>query len=385
MRHGPGPRASGADARRGRRRKPVDGERTGNRVGRRGGQVRREGDQQAGRGPAAPAAAPTGHSNPNVHELRRLVRRAVARRGKLLDDPQTNVARLLHGAAEGPAGLVIEKFGDVLIAQLHEQRMEINGALARRLCEDVKRVVGARAVYRKIFPRDRAAAEARLRKLHCDPRPWIGEPVEPELTVLENGVKLLIRPYDGYSVGLFLEHRDNRRLIRELAAGRWVLNAFAYTCGFSVCAALGGAAGTVNVDVSASHLEWGKRNFAANGLALDDHLFFRSDVFAYLRRAARQRRRFGLIVLDAPTFGRSKKPRGVFSITEDLDRLVEQAAELLEPEGFVFLASNHRLTSRRRLEQAVERVGLRVVRRPRLASDFAGDAAYSKSVLARRD
>jgi len=128
----------------------------------------------------------------------------------------------------------------------------------------------------------------RCRLLRCRLRNGRVANIE-EYAVLENGIRFLVRPHDGHSTGLFLEHRDNRKRVRRLAAGRNMLNAFAYTCGFSVAAALGGAAGTVSVDVSKKYLEWGKCNFAANELNLADHRFICSDIFDYYRRARRRR------------------------------------------------------------------------------------------------
>jgi 23S rRNA (cytosine1962-C5)-methyltransferase len=325
-------------------------------------------------------------------EGRRLVERlerALAVRERLLADTRSNVCRVFNGAPDGIDGLVIEKFGDVLIVQLHKERLQLAEERVRELCEHARRRLGARAVYRKVFTRDRSGALPELSELHTDPRPWLGDPVEAELPVLENGLRFLVRPYDGYSVGLFLEHRENRQRVRALAAGCAVLNAFAYTCGFSVAAACGGAAATVSVDGSKKYLEWGKRNFAANGIPPGPHAFICSDIFDYYRRAKRQRRSFDLIVLDPPTFARMKRPKRVFVLAEDLDRLVAGATELLNPSGHLLLATNHRGTSRRRLEKAVATgVGRRpyeIVQWPRLPLDFRGDPDYAKAIVARID
>lgn len=315
--------------------------------------------------------------------------RALAARGVLLADPDSNVCRVFNGAADGIGGLVIEKLGDVLVVQLHEGRLRLAESCVRELCVHARWRLGARAVYRKSFARDRSTALGALDEPHTDPTPWLGEAVAEEFPVLESGIRFLVRPYGGYSVGLFLEHRENRGRVRRLAAGRIVLNAFAYTCGFSVAAALGGAVGTVSVDVSRKHLEWGKRNFAVNGIDLSPHRFICSDIFDYYRRARRQQQRFDLIILDPPTFARAKRPKQVFVQAEDLDRLVAGDVERLNPGGYLLLTTNHRGTSRERLEGAVKlAAGTRpcqVVERPRLPLDFAGDKGYAKSILARVD
>jgi len=313
--------------------------------------------------------------------------RALALRAPLLACADTSAFRVLNGAADGVPGLVLEKFDAVLVAQLHEGQLRLSTAQARELCACAQQRLGARAVYRKIFARERSSALGRLEKLHTDPQPWLGQPVEPELPVLESGARFLVRPYDGYSVGLFLEQRENRRRVRALAAGRCVLNAFAYTCGFSVAAALGGATATVSVDLSGKCLDWGRRNFAANGIEPAAHSFIRSDIFDYYRRAHRCGRRFDLIILDPPTFARSRRPRRVFTVAADLERLIAGAVELLNPGGYLLLATNHRGTSRQRLErlaaQAAGRRPLQVAERPGLPLDFRGDADYAKTVLVR--
>lgn len=315
--------------------------------------------------------------------------RALSDRRALLADPDTNTCRIFNGAADGIPGLVIEKFADVLVAQQHEGRLRLSETETRNLCAQAQKFLATRAVYRKVFVRERSKSLRTLNTLHSAPNPWLGEPVDAEIPVLENGIRYLIHPYDGYSVGLFLEHRDNRRRLRDLAAGLTVLNAFAYTCAFSVVTAVGGATTTTSVDVSKKYLEWGKRNFSANGLDLGAHRFICSDIFDYYRRAERQGGRFDLIVLDPPTFGRARRPRRTFALGADLGRLVAGAVGLLNPGGSLLVATNHRGTSCRQLEGAIASAAgprrVRQVDRPRLPLDFVGDRAYAKAVLARLD
>ena len=121
-------------------------------------------------------------------------------------------------------------------------------------------------------------------------------------------------------------------------AGMELLNTFAYTCGFSVCAAKAGAR-TTSLDLSRKYLEWGKRNFALNGLNVPDHAFIAGDVFDWLRRLAKKRRQFDLIALDPPTFSQSKE-HGVFQAGKDLGELVTVALPLLKPHGVVFVSTN---------------------------------------------
>jgi 23S rRNA (cytosine1962-C5)-methyltransferase len=116
-----------------------------------------------------------------------------------------------------------------------------------------------------------------------------------------------------------------------------LLNTFAYTCGFSVCAAKAGARAT-SLDLSRKYLEWGKRNFALNGLNASDHAFIAGDVFDWLRRLEKQLQ-FDLIALDPPTFSQSKE-HGVFQAEKDFGELVTSALPLLKPQGVLFASTN---------------------------------------------
>lgn len=322
----------------------------------------------------------------DAHSLRSKLDAARARRAVLLRDESLEAVRIFHGRADGIEGLVIEKWGPALIIQIHEGHHVPPMEALRHAMIEWRTDLGARAVYLKQFVRDRSGADARLKTAHHDATPWIGEPIDEEYAVRERGLKYLIRPFDGFSVGLFLEHRENRRRIAELSNGRRVLNAFAYACGFSVAAAGGGAASVASVDLSKRYLEWGKRNFELNQLPLAPHRFYASDVFDFFKRAKRQKLRFDVIVLDPPTFSRSRRPPAVFELRHRLDDLVSESVRLLDAGGDLLLATNDRQLRVESLESAIHRVAdLRVCRkihRLALPPDFAGDAGYSKSILA---
>jgi 23S rRNA (cytosine1962-C5)-methyltransferase len=155
-------------------------------------------------------------------------------------------------------------------------------------------------------------------------------------------------------VGLFLDQRDNRRrlLTGHIAAGFslfdsqlkthnskfQVLNTFAYTCGFSVCAAKAGGR-TTSLDLSKKYLEWGKRNFVRNGLDPAGHDFIFGDAFDWLRRLAKKGKSFDVILLDPPTFSQSKE-HGAFRVEKDFGRLVATALPLLGTGGVLFASTN---------------------------------------------
>jgi len=335
------------------------------------------------------------------------LRAALAMRLPCLIDEGTSAFRLLNGRADGVPGLVVELYGDVLILQIHQGKFDAGKMPLRAIADWYRGQLGATAAYVKQFAKDRSRIPQKvsgrvsakrpkgdLKKdaltplaALSDPHPLVGKAAPDVFAVRENGLRFLVRPYDGYAVGLFLDHRENRRRVRELSAGGNVLNLFCYTCGFSVAAAAGGAKATVNVDIARKCLEWGKENFKANGLALDDHIFINDDAFNYFKRARRQQRKFDVVVLDPPSFARSKKNRRVFTLEKDLQQLVAGAISLLVPSGVMLVSTNHRGTSRKWLrEQIALAAGLQtvsVISTPRLPVDFAGDPDHAKTVIVR--
>src|SRR5262249_51733933 len=112
----------------------------------------------------------------------------------------------------------------------------------------------------------------------------------------------------------------------------------AYTCGFSVCAAITGAQ-TTNLDLSKKYLEWGKQNFALNQLEPAAHQFIYGDVFEWFRRLAKRRSAFDVILLDPPTFSQSKES-GIFRVEKDFAKLVAAALPLLKTGGVLFASTN---------------------------------------------
>src|SRR5262249_5497455 len=151
------------------------------------------------------------------------------------------------------------------------------------------------------------------------PRLIFGDPGENLQTVAtERHLKFGIDFGAGYSVGLFIDQRENRRYIRHIGPKR-LLNCFAYTCSFSVSAACAGAS-TLNVDLSKKSLARGRENFVFNNLPTIDHRFVADDVMAVLPRLARKGQRFDTIILDPPTFSRS--PGGkTFQVENDFEKL----------------------------------------------------------------
>jgi len=153
----------------------------------------------------------------------------------------------------------------------------------------------------------------------------------------------------GYSVGLFVDQRENRRFVRQTKPKR-VLNCFAYTCSFSVAAA-SGSAQTVNVDLSKKSLERGRQNFVLNSLSTQAHKFIADDVRPVFQRLARRGERFDMIILDPPTFSRTKRGEA-FHVEKDFEELIVSAFELIDGNARILLSTNCETLN----EEALERM-----------------------------
>jgi 23S rRNA (cytosine1962-C5)-methyltransferase len=264
----------------------------------------------------------------------------LALRSAIIEPDATNAFRVINGASDGWPGWFVEKLGDFLLSQselpLNEKQNEELSRLAK--------LFSSRGAYHKILSRQVRRSTTSI----ASPQLVFGEASPERFEILENGIRFEMSFNEGYSVGLFLDQRDNRRrfLTGHIAAdfpqlsttNYQLLNCFAYTCGFSVCAAKAGAR-TTSLDLSKKYLEWGKRNFARNGLDPAAHDFIYGDTFDWLRRLAKQGRAFNAIVLDPPTFSQSKE-HGTFRAEKDYGQLVAAALPLLKPGGFLFVSTN---------------------------------------------
>ena len=219
------------------------------------------------------------------------------------------------------------------------------------------------------------------------PRLICGDPGESLQTIAtERHLKFGIDFGTGYSPGLFLDQRENRRYGRHLRP-RKLLNCFAYTCSFSVSAAYVGAA-TLNIDLSKKYLARGRENFALNGLSTIEQRFIADDVRAVLPRLVRKGERFDVIILDPPTFSRSSGGK-IFQIEHDFESLLIDALGLTERDSNILLSTNCSILREHALE-VMARYCLKVARRaatfhrPSQLPDFPSGASASSIWLTLR-
>jgi 23S rRNA (cytosine1962-C5)-methyltransferase len=163
------------------------------------------------------------------------------------------------------------------------------------------------------------------------------------MVVVEDGLQFIVNLTDYLDTGLFLDHRNTRKMVRGMSENARFLNLFAYTGSFTVYAAAGGANNTTTVDLSNTYLQWAKENMTLNGFIRSDtkaHHFVRTDVVAYLQRL--KSGSFDLIVMDPPTFSNSKRMVGVLDIQRDHVDLINSALRVLSPGGTLIFSTNYR-------------------------------------------
>jgi 23S rRNA G2069 N7-methylase RlmK/C1962 C5-methylase RlmI len=165
---------------------------------------------------------------------------------------------------------------------------------------------------------------------------------EDFFTVFEYGAKFIVNLDDYLDTGLFLDHRETRRMVASLAKNKSVLNLFSYTCSFSVHAALSGASFTKSVDMSNTYVDWGCDNFALNDLSEKNNEILREDCLKFLEDAVHEKALFDIIIIDPPTISRSKKMDQMFDVQIDHPYLIKMALKLLAEGGVIFFSTNSR-------------------------------------------
>jgi 23S rRNA (cytosine1962-C5)-methyltransferase len=267
------------------------------------------------------------------------------RRALLHESPHITAYRVVDGAGDDLPGIYLDRYGPALVLNVHDDAHLTDDAIgtAARTTLDLLERAGIESVYVKRFARDRSRLGGRApdESHAATPRAGLAQP--EAIVVREYSARFEIRLYDGFSTGLFLEHREHRRALAALAPPR-ALNLFAYTCAFAMPLAMAGSRVT-NVDVSSRYLAWGRRNAAVNEVGPDAIRFTRMDALEYLAWAARRGdQRFELVILDPPTFaaGDARRGRRAWKASSDYPALVQAAVRVLAPGGVIFAATNAR-------------------------------------------
>lgn len=283
------------------------------------------------------------------------------------DYPDDEAVRLSSPQHSGLPEIILEKLASVLfIRHLEPDENSCWSAPSLdKLMNIAKRRFACSNVCYRVHESSAKIHPCRIFSRHFNevPEPFIAQ---------ENGIKYAF-DLSGNATGLYLDQRDNRAWVRENAFGR-VINLFAYTCAFTVCAAQSpNVTDTASIDAAGAALRRGRDNFVLNGLTLEGHRFIPENVLKYLARCAQNGTRFDTVICDPPSFGRSGK--AVFSLDADLEKLVMGCLAVTAPNAVVLFSVNHRKIRLSRLKSAFKDAMTRLHRSAKKMDVFVNDDA----------
>ncbi|GCF10998.1 class I SAM-dependent rRNA methyltransferase [Dictyobacter arantiisoli] len=277
--------------------------------------------------------------------FRRRIRQALATR-RIFDNEYTNTYRMINSEGDRLPGLIVDRYADILVAQIHTAGME-------QLFPQIAEVLIEETHARGILLRNDSQSRRREGLDIEPPRVFYGE-VPEQIEVIENNVKFLVDVWHGQKTGLFLDQRDKRASLRKYTHHKRVLNCFSYTGGFSVYSAVSkkAPATVTSVDISESAMEAAVQNFILNDIDPADHQFIVGDVFEYLEAARDHNEKFDIVVLDPPAFAKSKGNRA--QAIQAYHRLNMLGLQLLNPGGILMTSSCSGVISMDDLKEVVE-------------------------------
>jgi len=296
----------------------------------------------------------------------------VRRAAGLVDAPDTNCYRLVHGEGDGLPGLIIDWYNGVCVMQAHSVGMF---RAKKQICDALQAVYGE--ALKAVYDKSSGTAPFKAGLDLVDGYLYRAEGYEAdEQTVLENGNKFLVNWSEGQKTGFFLDQRENRAAVARYAKGRRVLNLFCYTGGFSIYALKAGAEHVDSVDSSAKAMALVDRNVALNGFSEAVHGSYCTDALDFLKQAPEDR--YDLIIVDPPAFA---KHRGVLqNALRAYRRLNADAIAKVAPGGLVFTFSCSQAVDKEAFALAVFSAAAQTGRRVRILDRFCQPADHGVSI-----
>lgn len=285
----------------------------------------------------------------------------------------TNAVRLFNGQGDGIKGLIIDRYADVAIIYIYDEK------LLHQLPTIVSSLEKHHS-FQTIVLKERWQTSS---SKPDDIRISLLKGAQTIWQVNEHGVTFEVDVNDGLNSGLFLDMRANRQLVALTIKDKRLLNCFAYTCAFGLHAKVNGAKEVVNVDLSQAYLNRGKRNNELNSLAIDRGEFLRFDAVDFLVKAVKKENLFDTIVIDPPSFARDRGR--TFQIKRDLPKLMALGIAALAPKGSLLISTNCSDITHADLERILKSAlnGKKVLRVTRLTqdTDFVGTNTFKESYL----
>lgn len=228
--------------------------------------------------------------------LRRKLEEAAALRKTWFDPKSTNAWRLINAEGDGLPGLIVDAYDRTLVIQISHPGMDF---LKETIVQNLIEILQPVSIYEKStsFLRKKTGLE--------ETRSLLYGQEQSQAEILENGLRFSVDFLEGQKTGLFLDQREMRALVRELAPGKRILNAFAYTGGFSIAALANGAAHVDSVEISARCKPFVEKNLALNQIDPAKHNFLQQDVFEFLKSDAVWD--YDLVILDPPAFVKKRE------------------------------------------------------------------------------
>lgn len=257
------------------------------------------------------------------------VKKALKERAAFFNSEDTTAFRVFNGEGDGIGGLIIDYYDGYYVIQWYSQGVYSFKDYVIKALENLTE-------FKAIYEKKRFDTKGKYIE---DDDFVAGTRGEFPILVKENGVRFAVHLNDGAMVGVFLDQRDVRNTIKEkYAKGKTVLNMFSYTGAFSVFAALGGAAKTTSVDLANRSRAKTIEQFSVNGIDYEAQDIIVEDVFKYFKYAARKELKFDLVILDPPSFAKSKK--FTFSAAKDYTNLLKETIAITEKDGMIVASTN---------------------------------------------
>ena len=255
---------------------------------------------------------------------------ALTCRDDFFSSKHTTAFRVFNGEGDGVGGLTIDYFdGYYMLTWYSKGIYEFKDDILEALKEQVK--------YKGIYEKKRFDTKGMY--LDTEDDFVCGKRADAPIIVKENSVNFAIYLDDGAMVGVFLDQRDVRKAIRDkYSKDKTMLNTFSYTGAFSVFASLGGATKTTSVDLAKRSRPKTNEQFSINEIDPKTQNIIVEDVFNYFKYAVRKKLKFELVVLDPPSFARSKKH--TFSASKDYVKLLKEAIEITSKYGVIVASTN---------------------------------------------
>ena len=309
--------------------------------------------------------------------LSKNIESAISLRSGFFDENVTNAYRLINAEGDFLPGLVVDRYADALVLQISTLGMEKQkSSIVRKLKEQIN----------PTFIYEKSNLPSRKEEGLVSEERLLDGVLQDEVEILENGIKFKVSVTQGQKTGFFLDHRDMRQLIETLSQDKRVLNCFAYTGGFSLYAARGGAIAVDSVDISDSAMELAKKNSLLNGFSIPME-FKTEDVFQFLRQSDLN---YNLVILDPPAF--AKKQKDIIPACRGYKDINRVAMQKMPSKSLLLTASCSYYVDEELFQKVVFQAAaeakrdVRIIGKHRLAVDhpiniFQPEGDYLKSLL----